>query len=80
LTLIEDDGEIVLRTGDCAAFPKGTGNGHHLVNRTQHDVIYLEVGDRSAGDGATYPDDDLVAVKSEDGRRRSFTRKDGTPY
>ena len=24
LTLIEDDGETVLRAGDCAAFPKGS--------------------------------------------------------
>jgi uncharacterized cupin superfamily protein len=64
----------------CAGFKAGTGNGHHLVNRTQDDVVYLEVGDRSPGDSASYPDDDLVAVKSEDGKRRSFTRKDGTLY
>jgi uncharacterized cupin superfamily protein len=48
------------------------------VNRTQHDVVYLEVGDRLPGDGATYPDDDLAAVMGADGRWR-YTRKDGTP-
>jgi uncharacterized cupin superfamily protein len=30
VTLIEDGGETVLH--DCAAFPKGTGDGHHLIN------------------------------------------------
>ena len=34
LTLIEDGGETVLRAGDCAAFPKGSGNGHHMINRS----------------------------------------------
>lgn len=52
---------------------------HHLVNRTAQDVVYLEVGDRSAGDGAVYPDDDLVASLGPDGISR-FTRKDGSAY
>ena len=34
LTLIEDGGETVLRAGDCAAFPKNSGNGHHMINRS----------------------------------------------
>src|SRR4051812_37471032 len=34
LTLIEDEGETVLQAVDCATFPKGTGNGHHLVNKS----------------------------------------------
>ena len=33
LTLITDDGEEVMRPGDCAAFPAGKPDGHHLVNR-----------------------------------------------
>src|SRR4029450_4102795 len=32
--LVEDGGETLLRAGECAAFPKGTGNGHHLINRS----------------------------------------------
>jgi uncharacterized cupin superfamily protein len=64
----------------CAGFKAGSGNGHHLINRGQQDVTYLEVGDRTPGDGATYPDDDLVTVKSEDGKSRVFVHKDGTPY
>ena len=47
LTLVEDGGETVLRAGDCAAFPKGTGNGHHLINRSDAMAVYLEVGTRA---------------------------------
>ena len=46
LTLIEDDGETLLRAGDCAAFPKSTGNGHHLINKSDAMAVYLEVGSR----------------------------------
>lgn len=34
VTLVEDGGETLLRAGDCAAFPQGTGNGHHLINHS----------------------------------------------
>jgi uncharacterized cupin superfamily protein len=78
--LVTDEGETPLKPGMCAGFKAGTGNAHHLVNRSPHDVVYLEVGDRSPGDGASYPDDDLVTLKSEDGRSRVFVHKDGTPY
>lgn len=47
LVMIEDGGETVLRAGDCAAFPKNSGNGHHLVNRSDAVAVYLEVGSRS---------------------------------
>jgi uncharacterized cupin superfamily protein len=63
----------------CAGFRAGTGEGHHLVNRTQEEVVFLEVGDRSAGDAVSYPDDDIKAVLAED-RTWRFTHKDGTPY
>jgi uncharacterized cupin superfamily protein len=78
-TLITDEGETALRPGMCAGFKAGTGNGHHLVNRTARDVAYLEIGDRSPGDSGTYPDDDLAAALGTDGRWR-FTHKDGAPY
>ena len=78
-TLITDAGETVLAPGICAGFKAGTGNGHHLVNRTSLDAVILEVGDRTAGDGAIYPDDDLKAVQAPGGGW-TFTRKDGTPF
>lgn len=52
---------------------------HKIVNRTNADVLYLEVGDRTAGDAATYPDDDLQAALGGDGKWQ-YAHKDGTPY
>jgi uncharacterized cupin superfamily protein len=74
--LIADEGEHVLRAGDCAAFPKGQPNGHHLVNKSDETAVVLEVGMRSAVDVCDYPDIDLRI----DGRVGHYTRKDGTPY
>lgn len=76
--LVTDAGETPLTPGMCAGFPCGTGDAHCLVNRGGRDVVYLEIGDRSAGDGVVYPDDDLAARMGEDGQWRYF-RKDGTP-
>ena len=56
----------------------GTGNAHHLINETSDDVVYLEVGDRTPGDQATYPDDDIKGAHTDGGWR--FVHKDGTPY
>ncbi len=78
LVLVTEAGEQALRTGMCAGFPAGSADGHHLINRTDRDAVYLEVGDRDPADEVTYPDDDLVAIATPQGRR--FTRKDGTPY
>lgn len=77
--LITDTGETPLSPGMCAGFRAGTGNGHQLVNRTNEDVTFLEIGDRSAGDVGTYPDDDLQAAQDPDGEWR-FTTRDGRPY
>ncbi len=78
-TLVTNLGESQLEPGMCAGFKAGSGDAHHLLNRTRSDVLYLEIGDRSPGDSAAYPDDDLKAVMSADGEWR-FSRKDGTPY
>ena len=76
LTLIEDEGETLLRAGDCAAFPKGTGNGHHMINRSHTIAVYLEIGSRSPVDVITCSDINMMSPSS-DGR---FLHKDGTPY
>lgn len=76
--LLTDTGETQLSPGMCAGFKAGTGNGHQLLNRTNEDVIYLEIGDRSAGDSVVYPDDDIQAVFVED--QWQFAHRDGTPY
>lgn len=77
-TLATDEGEFELLPGMCAGFP-AQGVAHHLVNRTSEDVIYLEIGDRSAEDSAVYPNDDLTAVLEESGSW-TFLHKNGTPY
>jgi uncharacterized cupin superfamily protein len=78
VVLIEDDGETVLKPGDAAGFKANTPNGHHLVNKSQRDAVFLEIGTRSKVETASYPDVDLVAIRDEAGMR--YTRKNGEPH
>src|SRR4051812_19700769 len=75
LVLITEAGEQVLKAGMAAGFPAGKADGHHLINRSAKDATYLEVGDRTLGDAACYPDDDIRALMQEG--RWTFSRKDG---
>ena len=77
-TLHTDEGRVQLSPGMCAGFRAGTGNANNLINETDEDVIYLEIGDRTPGDEAIYPDDDLHVV-DVDGKWQ-FSHKDGRPY
>jgi uncharacterized cupin superfamily protein len=77
-TLVTDEGEILLSPGMCAGFP-AQGIAHQLVNRSDTDVLVLEIGDRTPGDEGSYPRDDLQAVLGADGKWL-FTHKDGQPY
>jgi uncharacterized cupin superfamily protein len=76
LTLIEDVGESALRASDCAAFPKGSSNGHHMINRSNAPAVYIEIGSRHPADLTTCSDIDMMSSNA-DGR---FAHKDGTPY
>ena len=76
LTLIENGGEATLRAGDCAAFPKGSGNGHHLINKSAAMAVYLEVGARAPADVTICSDVDMMSSNADGG----FVHKDGTPY
>lgn len=73
-----DAGTWDLGPGMCAGFPAGNGNAHRLVNVSDAEATYLEVGDRTAGDEVGYPDDDLMAREIEG--RWVFFHKDGRPY
>ncbi|HQX58301.1 MAG TPA: cupin domain-containing protein [Burkholderiaceae bacterium] len=77
-TLHTDEGPTRLAPGMCAGFKAGTGNGHHLVNETGAVVVYLEIGDRTTDDSASYPDEDLKALLVQG--QWKFVHKDGTPY
>ena len=73
--MISPSGETRLRAGDCAAFPKNCGDGHHLINRSGAMAVYLEVGSRQPADLTTCSDVDMMSANA-DGR---FVRKDGSP-
>lgn len=77
-TLITNAGAQTLTAGMAAAFPAGEPDGHHLVNRSDQPVVYLEVGDRTPNDVVTYPDDDLLAHAQDGGW--VITHKDGSSY
>jgi uncharacterized cupin superfamily protein len=77
-TLVTDAGAMKLQPGMCAGFKGGDGDAHHLVNESDADVVYLEIGDRRPGDTATFPDDDIETCLI--GGRWQFARKDGTLY
>jgi uncharacterized cupin superfamily protein len=78
-TLVLDDKEYLLHAGDCCGFKAGNGVAHQLVNKTDSPVLYLEVGDRTAGDSAEYPRDDLKLTPAPSGGW-TVSHKDGTPY
>jgi uncharacterized cupin superfamily protein len=77
-TLHTDEGMTKLIPGMCSGFKAGTGNAHRLVNETTEEVLYLEIGDRTPADEATYPDDDIQARQVQG--KWLFTHKDGSPY
>ena len=76
--LVEDEGETVMRAGDCAAFPANVPDGHHFINCSGAPARFLVVGTKAPREVATYSDVDLKVVM-EDGSA-TFTRRDGTPY
>lgn len=77
VVLVEDEGETVLRAGDCAGFKAGVPNGHKIENRSSVEAVLLEVGTRTpGGDACDYPDIDMVLPKGAD----RYFHRDGTPY
>jgi uncharacterized cupin superfamily protein len=78
VVLCENDGETVLKPGDAAGWKAGVANGHCLINRTDRDAVFLEIGTRTKRDRVEYPDIDLRNVKDESGTR--FLHKSGEPY
>jgi uncharacterized cupin superfamily protein len=78
VVLIEDDGETLLKTGDAAGFKANSRVGHHIVNKSNRDAVFLEVGTRSKYERVEYPGSDLMVVRDEKGMR--YTHKNGEPY
>lgn len=76
--MVQDAGEVVMRTGDCAAFPAGSSDGHHFINRSAQVVKFLVIGSKAKSEVATYSDLDFQ-LHVEGGKAR-FTYKDGTDW
>ena len=77
VVLVTDEGEQVLRPGDCAGFKAGVPNGHHIQNRSDREAVLLEIGTRDPErDACDYPDIDMIARPGED----FYRHRDGTPY
>jgi uncharacterized cupin superfamily protein len=72
--LAEDEAEVTLRPGDIAAFPKGTGNGHHLRNESDADCCFVVIGGGTRTGGG-YSEIDMMFTADN-----RYVRKDGTPY
>ncbi|AFY75134.1 hypothetical protein Syn7502_03268 [Synechococcus sp. PCC 7502] len=78
-TLVLGEDEFVLNPGECYGFKAGTGIAHQLINRSEDNVTYLEIGDRPEGDEVEYPNDDLKATQLPNGKW-ALTHKDGRAY
>ena len=76
--LVQDAGEVVMRVGDCAAFPAGSSDGHHFINRSGREARFLVVGTKARTEVATYSDVDMQ-ILVEDGRAH-FSYKDGSDW
>ena len=78
VALVTDAGEQTLRAGMCAGYPAGSRDAHHFINRSDRPATYLEIGNRTDGDNAFYPDDDLMWC--DDGKGQYGAHKDGRRY
>lgn len=78
VVMCEDDGEVVLKAGDVAAWKAGVTNGHCLINRSDRDAVFIEVGSRAAVERAYYSDIDMMIVRDDKGAR--YMKKNGEPY
>ena len=78
VVLREDGGETVLKPGDAAAWKAGVPNGHCLINRSDRDAVFIEVGTRASTERAHYSEIDMMVVRDEKGAR--YTKKNGEPY
>ncbi len=78
LVLVQDAGETVMRPGDCAAFPAGSPDGHHFLNRTDAPASFLVVGSKARAEVAHYSDVDLELRVAEG--KAAFFYRDGSPW
>jgi len=79
ITLVEDHhSETVLKAGDAAGWKANGGVGHCLINRTQRDAVYIEVGTRTVNETTVYSDIDMRLERDRNGMR--YLKKTGELY
>ncbi len=78
-TLVTDEGSQPVGPGMVVGFPAGVTNAHHLINESESDVVFLEVGTRARNDTCQYGETDLLGARV-DGQPRRFTRRDGSAF
>jgi uncharacterized cupin superfamily protein len=78
VVLKEDGGEIVLKPGDAAAWKAGVANGHTIINRSNRDAVFIEVGTRAPTERAHYSEIDMMVTRDDKGAR--YTKKNGEPF
>ena len=76
--LVQDAGEVLMRVGDCAAFPAGDTDGHHFINRSGAEARFLVVGTKAGAEVATYSDVDMQVHVA--GGKARFTHRDGSDW
>ncbi len=74
-TLVDNEGRTIIVAGDCVAYPKGDRNGHHVVNESETDIVFVVVGKPSQTD-CHYPDIDMHLFAAENKQKR----KDGSDF
>ncbi len=80
VVLQTDQGEELMRAGECAGFKAGIPDGHCFQNRSSAQAVLLVVGSRNDADHGEYSDIDMTFTPGRYSGRGACCRKDGTPY
>lgn len=72
--LIEDDGRTALKPGDVCAWAKGSTNGHHIVNESEADFVFVAISAGTAQGSGGYSDIDMRFAGDD------YFHRHGTPY
>jgi len=72
--LVEDGGRTPVRAGEICAWPKGVRNGHHLINESDADCVFVAISAGNPDGSGAYPDIDMTFDAE------GYHHRDGRPY
>lgn len=75
VSLIDDSGEHLMKSGDVAGFKSGDRNGHHFCNKSNENVILFEIGSRIENEIVCYSDFDLMVKIDKEGKAIYSTKE-----